>query len=95
LRLCTHPRFGTPFRWTESALDSAKEYTDHLESLTADERTALKTTFDDLTADTPRTLVATEHFKKLVAKAGPVAAGVLKSIITTIATEAAKKGLGL
>ena len=85
---------GRPFPWTEMALSAAKEYTDDLDQLSAEEKTTLKGTFDDLTSDTPRTFLAANRFKKFVSKIGPVAGGVLQKIIETIATEAAKKHLG-
>src|ERR1700736_2908200 len=79
---------GAPFPWTETALSAAKEYTDDLDQLSAEEKTALKGTFDDLTSDTPRTPVAANRFKKLIAKIEPVAGSVLQKIIETVATEA-------
>jgi hypothetical protein len=86
---------GKPFPWTESALAAAKEYTDELEALTPEEKLALKGTFDDLTSDTARTPVAANRFNSLVKKIGPVAGGVLKQIFVSVATEAAKKSIGL
>jgi hypothetical protein len=86
---------GTPFPWTETALSAAKEYTDDLDQLSVEEKTALKGTFDDLTSDTPRTPVAANRFKKFIAKVGPVAGGVLQKIVETVATEAAKRSMGL
>jgi len=86
---------GTPFPWTEMALSAAKEYTDDLDQLSAEEKLALKKTFDDLTSDTPRTPMAANRFKKLVAKIGPVAGSVLVKIVEAVATEAAKKSMGL
>lgn len=37
-------RCGKPMPWTETAIEAAKEYTDELEKLTAEEKTALKGT---------------------------------------------------
>jgi hypothetical protein len=86
---------GSPFPWTETALAAAKEYTDDLDQLSAEEKNALKDTFIDLTNDTARTPLAASRFKKLVSKIGPVAGGILQKIIETVATEAAKKSIGL
>jgi hypothetical protein len=86
---------GKPFPWTETALAAAKEYTDELEALNAEEKVALKGTFGDLTSDTARTPVAANRFNNLVKKIGPVAGGVLKQIVVSVATEAAKKSIGL
>ena len=86
---------GTPFPWTATALATAKEYTDELDQLSTEEKTALKSTFDDLTTDTVRTPLAASRFKKAMSKIGPVAGGILQKIIETVVTEAAKKQLGL
>jgi len=85
---------GKPFPWTEAALSAAKDFTDDLD-LSAEEKSTLKGTFDDLTSDTARTPLAANRFRKIVNKIGPVAGGVLQKIIETVATEAAKKAMGL
>jgi hypothetical protein len=82
---------GKPFPWTEMALSAAKEYTDDLDQLSAEEKTALKATFDDLTSDTARTPLAANRFKNFVTKLGPVAGDALAKIIVNVATEAAKR----
>ncbi len=82
---------GKPYPWTETALSAAKEYTDELQALNVEEKLALKETFDDLTSDTARTPVAAHRFNNLIKKIGPVAGGVLKQIVVSVATEAAKK----
>jgi hypothetical protein len=86
---------GTAFPWTEIALCAAKEYTDDLEQLNAAEKAALKGTIDDLTSDTPRTPVAANRFKTFMNQIGPVAGSVLQKIVEAVATEAAKKSIGL
>ena len=53
------------------ALSAAKEYTDDLDQLSAEEKTTLKGTLDDLTSDTARTPLAASRFKKFVSKIGP------------------------
>jgi len=83
-----------PFPWTETALAAAREYTDDLDELSAEEKATLKGTFDDLAVDTARTPLAANRFKKFMTKVGPVAADVLQKIIETVATEAAKKAMG-
>jgi hypothetical protein len=86
---------GKPYPWTERALSAAKEYTDDLDRLSAEEKTTLKASFDDLTGDTARTPVAAERFKKLLSKIGPAAGDTLKQIIVSVASEAAKRSMGL
>ena len=86
---------GNPFSWTATALRTAREYTDGLDQLSAEEKAELKGTFDDLVADTPRTAISVSRFKKLMTKIGPQAGGILQKVVETVLTEAAKKGLGL
>ncbi|MGD1094250.1 MAG: DUF2321 domain-containing protein [Bryobacteraceae bacterium] len=86
---------GKPFPWTETALSAAKAYTDEQEALNAEEKLALKGTFDDLTSDTARTPVAATRFNKLIMKIGPAAGDALKQIMVTVATATAKKYMGL
>ena len=86
---------GKPFPWTEVTLASAREYTDDLDGLSAEDKTDLKATFDDLAKDTPRTDLAVSRFMKFIRKIGPGAGGVLKEIITNVATEAAKRKMGI
>jgi hypothetical protein len=85
---------GKPFPWTETALAAAKEFADELE-ISDDDKAKLKSTFDDLTVDTPRTELAAHRFKKFTQRIGPAAGDVLTKIIVNVATEAAKKGMGL
>jgi hypothetical protein len=85
---------GKPFPWTETALTAAREYADELE-LSAEDKASLKATFNDLSADTPRTELAATRFKKFVRKIGPTAGDVLKNIAVNFATEAAKRWMGL
>ncbi|WP_263373105.1 DUF2321 domain-containing protein [Granulicella aggregans] len=85
---------GKPFPWTEAALATAREYTDELEQLNAEDNAALKATFPDLTVETARTGLAASRFKKLIAKVAPAAGDVLRKILVDVATEAAKRAMG-
>jgi hypothetical protein len=82
---------GSVFPWTAQARSSANELIDMLDSLSPDDRAALKGTLDDLMADTPGTEVAAMKFKLLARKAGQEGGTALRSIITSVATEAAKR----
>ena len=86
---------GKPFPWTEIALTAAKEYTDELDQLSPEDKKALKGTFDDLTSDTAKTPLAASRFKKFMSKVGPGAEGVFKKFVEAVATEAAKKMVGM
>jgi hypothetical protein len=86
---------GDPFPWTKTALLAAKEYTEDLNELSAEEKTVLKATFDDLMSDTARTPLAANRFKTFVSKIGAVEGDVLKSILESVITQAAKKSMDL
>jgi hypothetical protein len=76
------PRFcgecGKPFPWTEEAISAAKEYTDGIDQLSAEEKAMLKRDFDDLLSETPRTPMAANRWKKFMSKIGPAASAVLQ-----------------
>jgi hypothetical protein len=90
---CQH--CGKPFPWTETAIQTAKEFTDELEDLSYEDKIKLKDSFVDLTADTARTPLAASRFKMYVKKIGPVAGDMLVKIIVSVMTEGAMKLAGL
>jgi hypothetical protein len=55
----------------------------------------LERTFDHLTDNASQSHLAESRFKKVVSRIGPVAGGLLQKIVETVATEAAKKSIGL
>ena len=63
--------------------------------LTDDERAALKRDLPFLTIDSPRTQVATVRSRRLLEEIRNEAGPALRTILTSIATDAVKKGLGL
>jgi len=85
------PDCGKLYPWTEAKLKAAQELTDELDSLSPEEREALKKSFDDIVRDTPQTKVAATQFKRLVAKVGKIAAEQLRELVVDIASETAKK----
>jgi len=82
---------GEPFPWTETALRTAKEYTDELEELSVEDKITLKATFTDLTVDSPKTEIAASRFKKILRKLAPDVAEAIKKTIVEIASETAVK----
>ena len=84
---------GKPYPWTEAKLKAAQELSDMLEDLSPEERGMLKKSLDDIVRDTPQTTAAVNRFKKLVAKAGPVAAEGFKKILLDLISETAKKAI--
>lgn len=85
---------GKPFPWTESRLQSARELTDELDSLDRNDKDRLKASLDDLVRDTPQTTLAATRFKNIMLKVGKETAGVFKSILINVLSEAAKKSIG-
>ncbi|PKF88422.1 DUF2321 domain-containing protein [Bacillus sp. BA3] len=86
---------GKAFPWLDEKLKAAKELIDEMEQLNTEEREKLKTSIDDLIINGPRTELAVTRFKKLIPKAGKDLANGMRAIIVEIASETAKKSLGL
>lgn len=85
------PDCGEPYPWTEAALKAAQELSDELENLSPEERDLLKKSIDDIVRETPQATVAVSRFKRLVAKAGPVAADMYREILLPLLSEAVKR----
>lgn len=86
---------GVPYPWTEKGLGAARELVSELEGLTEDEKALLGKDLNDIVADTPRTTVAATRWKKALSKASKELAPALREILIEIASETAKKQLGL
>jgi len=85
------PDCGEPYPWTEAALKAAQELSDELENLSPEECDLLKKSIDDIVRETPQATVAVSRFKRLVAKAGPVAADMYREILLPLLSETVKK----
>jgi hypothetical protein len=86
---------GEPYPWTAARLKAAKELAHEAEGLDEEERELLASSLDDLVADTPRTQLAASRFKRLLTKMGQGGAGAMRDIVVDIASETAKKAMGL
>ncbi|MCZ3380399.1 DUF2321 domain-containing protein [Rhizobium sp. AG207R] len=86
---------GKPFPWIERAVAAARDLADEIENIEPAELERAKQSFLALTADTPQTAVAAARIKKLLSKAGPVVGKGIRDIVVSIATDAAKKTIGL
>ena len=86
---CKH--CGKSFPWTQSKLEAARELTQELDDLTAEEKMELKKSIDDIVMDSPRTTLGATRFKKIMVKVGKEGATALKNILVDIVSEAAKK----
>jgi len=65
------------------------------EGLSEEERKKLAASIDDLTSDTPRTRSAVQRVKQLLPKLGAAVSQAMKELLVSVATDAAKKALGL
>ena len=84
---------GHAYPWTERRLKAARELADEFDSLTEAEREKLKQSLDDLVREGPATEIAVVRFKKIMNKVGRESYDMMKSIITDILSETAKKTL--
>lgn len=84
---------GRPYPWTERALTAAAELVDLEESISREERQALKDDLVNLTSDTPRTSIAVLKMKRWLSKAKPAAASAMRDTLIALVSEAAKKAL--
>jgi hypothetical protein len=82
---------GRPYPWAAAARAAADELIDLLDGLSEQDRETLKGTLDDLVADSAATEVAAVKFKMLAKKAGQEGATALRAIVTSVATEGAKR----
>ena len=87
------PDCSKPYPWTEEKLKAAQELADEVENLSPEERDLLKKSIDDIVRETPHATVAVSRFKRLVAKAGPVAADMYREILLPLLSEAVKKAI--
>ncbi len=86
---------GQPFPWTEARLAAGHAIAAELDELTPVERRQLSRSIDEIIRDTPETAAAALRIKKLIKKVGKAGGETLRKVIVQIATEAAKRELGL
>lgn len=84
---------GAPYPWTAAAIQAAKELAHDTENLSEEERAQLAGTIDDLVSTGPRTELAATRFKRLMGKAGRVAADGFRSLLVDVLSEAVKKAI--
>jgi hypothetical protein len=82
---------GAQLPWTRQRLQAVAELADLQESLTAEEKLLLKKSFDDIIRDTAQSTVAAHRVKQLGAKAGKGFLDGARTILISVASEAAKK----
>lgn len=84
---------GQAFQWTLSKIIAAQELAHELEGLTEEERELLANSINDIVKNSPRTIVATTRFKKIVAKVGVPVATAFKDILKDVVSETVKKSI--
>ena len=82
---------GRPFPWTESRLKAAKEIAREMRELTPEEQASLEKSLDDLVRDTPTTELSGIRSKKVMQKVGKESYEVMKTVISEVLSETAKK----
>lgn len=86
---------GAPFPWAETAMSELHEIARMVDGLNDEERQRLEAAIDELVKDSPRTERAALTIKTLAPKIGQEAWGAMRAILVSVATEAAKRGMGL
>jgi len=86
---------GKPFPWTETTLSELREFAKTVDGLSDEDRKSLEEAIDDLARDTPRTERAALTVRLLVPKLSQEAWSAMRAILVSVATEAAKRGMGL
>lgn len=81
---------GKPYPWTRDRIEAAKQLLQELDEL-EDDRQKLTDSLPDLVADTPRTALAAERWRKTLAKIGGHAEVILRQLVIEVASETAKK----
>ena len=82
---------GRPYPWTDRKLKAATELADELDELNPEEKEKLKRSLNDLVRESANSEVASLRFKKVMKKVGKESYEGMKSILTSIASEALKK----
>lgn len=85
---------GKPYPWTEIKLNTIKEAIE-LSEISEQEKEEFNINLPDIISETPRTKIAALKIKTIGAKVSKEIWAVIKDIIVDIASETAKKAMGL
>jgi hypothetical protein len=80
------PECGSAFPWTQTQLESARQYALELEELTPADRQLLAGSWEDIATETPRSELAVLRVKKLMRKCREDTARDIMSMVFKIAT---------
>ena len=78
---------GKPYPWTEKALNDVKELIKKEKKLSPEDKEILEKSIEELINETPNQNLTILRFKKLVSKAGPEFAEIIKSTLQNILSE--------
>jgi hypothetical protein len=88
-KFCVH--CGSPYPWTQLALQTALDISDEVTGLSFQQREELKSSIRDLVQESPKTQLAVIRFKKLIGSAGSAIGDALKKTLTDIVSEVIKR----
>lgn len=86
---------GHPYPWTTARIEAAKMLIEDMDKLSDEEKKKMSESIDKIISDTPYTEAASNRIKKYLLKAGKESASAFRDLLVNIASEAAKKILGL
>lgn len=86
---------GTPYPWTQSALESVTLLIEEEEEFTQDQKDKLIKSLPDLVSETPKTNVAIVRMKKFLASAGKFTADGLRQFLIDFGCELTLRSFGL
>ena len=86
---------GKPFPWTREKIEALEELAAEEESLSDEDRETIRQNAPLIATDDPKSELAALRIKKIMGKIGKTAAPFFTKIVTELATEAAKKLMGL
>jgi len=86
---------GKPFPWTTAKLQAAQELSEELDELDASEKRILKENLPRISIDSPMAEPAAVRIGKVLKKISSPVGSVLQKLIIEIASETAKKAMGL
>ena len=84
-------RCGKPYPWTQRRLEASKEQIELEQSLSSDDKAALKTDIEDIAHNNPRAENAAKRAKAILQKAGGAVGSTLRDVFVNVASEALKK----
>ncbi|MGO4685804.1 DUF2321 domain-containing protein [Hyphomicrobium sp. 2TAF46] len=84
---------GNAFPWTERKISSAVELIEAAGTLSGEEIQQFKADLTELTKDSPKTLVASVRFKKVMGKVGNSIVSGVREIIVDVLSDTAKKAV--